>query len=97
MDPNFFKDIDSNYQRTVFNLFINPSITTGNTNNRIFTTLDMFPTTLVSMGVKIDGDRLGLGTNLFSNKKTITEEYGFDYVNSEISKKSSFYNTEFVY
>ena len=45
------------------------------------------------MGVKIDGDRLGLGTNLFSNKKTITEEYGFDYVDGEISKKSSFYNT----
>ena len=68
MDPNFFKDIDSNYQRTIFNLFINPSITTENTNNRIFTTLDIFPTTLASMGVKIDGDRLGLGTNLFSNK-----------------------------
>lgn len=97
MDPNFFKDIDSNYQRTIFNLFINPSITTENTNNRIFTTLDMFPTTLASMGVKIDGDRLGLGTNLFSNKKTITEEYGFDYVDGEISKKSSLYNTEFVY
>ena len=97
MDPNFFKEIDSNYQRTVFNLFINSSITTENTNNRVFTTMDMFPTTLASMGVKIDGDKLGLGTNLFSDKQTITEEYGFDYVNSEISKNSLFYNTEFVY
>ena len=97
MDPNFFKDIDPNYQRTVFNLFVNSSVVTENTNNRIFTTLDMFPTTLASMGVKIDGDKLGLGTNLFSNKKTIIEEYGFDYVDSEIAKNSLFYNLEFVY
>ena len=97
MDPNFFDNIDADYQRTVFNLFINSSVTTKNTNNRVFTTMDMFPTTLASMGVKVEGDKLGLGTNLFSDKQTITEEYGFDYVNSEISKNSLFYNTEFVY
>ena len=35
--------------------------------NRDFSTLDFFPTTLASLGVQIEGDRLGLGTNLFSN------------------------------
>lgn len=97
MDPNYFNNIDSNYQRTVFNLFINSSAATDNINNRSFTTLDMFPTTLASMGVKIDGDKLGLGTNLFSDKKTIIEEYGFNYVDSEFSKRSQYYNKKFVY
>ena len=35
--------------------------------------MDMFPTTLASLGAVIDGDRLGLGTNLFSDKPTLAE------------------------
>ena len=66
------------YTRTVYNLFINPAVTPVETQNRQFSTLDMFPSTLAAMGVKIDGDRLALGTNLFSEKKTLIEEYGFD-------------------
>ena len=30
------------------------------------------------MGVTIEGDRLGLGANLFSSKDTLIEEYGDD-------------------
>ena len=52
----------------------------------------MYPTTLASLGVKIDGDKLGLGVNLFSDQKTILEEYGLNYVNNEIKKKSFFYD-----
>lgn len=52
----------------------------------------MYPTTLASLGVKIDGDKLGLGINLFSDQKTILEEYGLTYVNNEIKKKSFFYD-----
>ena len=52
----------------------------------------MFPTTLASLGVEIKGDRLGLGTNLFSGKKTLLEDYGIDYVNEELLKNSEFYN-----
>lgn len=44
------------------------------------------------MGVSIEGDRLGLGTNLFSDKQTLTEEYGYAYVNREFQKYSLFYN-----
>ena len=40
------------------------------------------------MGVKIEGNRLGLGTNLFSSRATILEEYGIDYVVEEIQKDS---------
>ena len=40
------------------------------------------------MGVQIEGDRLGLGTNLFSDRKTILEEYGAEMANSEMKKNS---------
>lgn len=54
--------------------------------------MDMYPTTLVSIGASIKGDRLGLGTNLFSGKKTLIEELGFDYLDNELNKKSNFYD-----
>ncbi len=52
----------------------------------------MFPTILASIGVDIKGERLGIGTNLFSGKKTIFEEYGVDATNRELEKKSDIYN-----
>jgi len=52
----------------------------------------MYPTILASIGVKIEGERLGLGTNLFSQRKTIVEELGIDSVQDELSKNSKFYN-----
>ncbi len=92
MDSNFFKNMNEDYERTVFNLFINPAISSNNTKNRLYTTMDLFPTTLASLGVKIPKDRLALGTNLFSNKKTLMEKYGKVKLNQEIQLKSDFYN-----
>lgn len=40
--------------------------------------MDLFPTMLASLGVQIEGNRLGLGTNLFSDKKTLMKELGGD-------------------
>ena len=56
----------------------------------------MYPTILATLGVKIEGDRLGLGTNLFSNKKTIIEEQGLDAVNNGLGENSNFFNDEFI-
>ena len=95
MDTAHFANY-GNYERTVYNLFINSKVTPVNTKNRKFNTLDMYPTTLAALGVKIEGDKLALGTNLFSNKKTLTEEYGMDYINEEFAKKSSYYNVNFI-
>ncbi len=44
------------------------------------------------LGATIDGDKLGLGVNLFSNEKTLVEKYGVKYLNAELAKKSIFYN-----
>lgn len=94
-------NIEKDYQRTVYNAIINPSpaldISNINTTNRQFSTIDMFPTTLAALGVTIEGDRLGLGTNLFSDKETLIEQYGYSFVNSELEKKSEFYDKRFIY
>lgn len=98
MDVDFFDNYDtSSTDRTVYNAYINSAVTTNNTKNRQFSTLDFFPTTLASLGVKFDGDMIGIGTNLFSNSKTLIEKYGYEYVNNEIIKKSRFYNNTILF
>ena len=44
------------------------------------------------MGADIDGDRLGLGVNLFSDRMTLIEKVGFDELNKNMSVKSDYYN-----
>ncbi|MFR0813864.1 MAG: sulfatase-like hydrolase/transferase [Enterococcus casseliflavus] len=90
MDQGYFASIEETYQRTVFNLFINSPITTLNNTERQFSTLDLFPTTLAALGVQIEGDRIGLGTNLYSDTNTLMEFLGYETFTSELSKNSSF-------
>ena len=96
MDPRFLAEIDENYVRTSYNCIINPApgVTPART-EREFGTFDMFPTTLAAMGVKIQGNRLGVGTNLFANVDTLTEIYGYDGLEAELSKHSDFYMDKF--
>lgn len=96
MDPEFMKDVDDGYVRTTYNCIINPAAESKNKTNREFATFDIYPTTLAAMGAEIEGDRLGLGTNLFSNTETLTEEYGYEYLNKELAKKSDFYNEKIL-
>lgn len=50
----------------------------------------MFPTTLASLGAQFQGDKLGLGVNLFSSRETLTESYGQDRMQTEMSNRSEF-------
>ena len=95
MQSNFY-DLPNDYNRTVYNVVINSNVSTVNNKNRIFTTMDMYPTTLASLGVNIEGNRLGLGTNLFSDTKTLAEELSIEVLNKEISKKSNYYNKKLL-
>ena len=90
MDKDFCADIDSSYQRKTYTAFINPAVTPVLSEKRTYTTIDLFPTTLASLGASIENDRLGLGTNLFSDKPTLTEEFGYEFEVSELNKKSLF-------
>ena len=97
MQSNFFTlQEGQEYDKTVVSIVINPAIETEYENDRIFSTFDMFPTTLAVLGAKIEGDRLALGTNLFSEEKTLLERYGIEYVNNELMKTSKFYNTKIL-
>ncbi len=88
---------EDDHIRRIYNCFINPAAEAENAKNRAFTTLDMFPTTLAAMGCTIEGDRLGLGTNLFSQRQTLSEELGYGYLCNEIAKVSDYYQNNFLY
>lgn len=79
------------YERAVYTVFINPKITPEVTTNRTYTTMDLFPTILASLGVQIEGERLGLGTNLFSNEVTLVERYGIRELNTQLQLRSTFF------
>ena len=87
------EEIPNTYQRSIYNCIINSAVAPDSSQERIFSTMDMFPTTLAALGCKIKGERLALGTNLFSGEKTLLEKYGYDTFSDEISKRSSFYNS----
>ncbi len=91
MDADFLDGVDKSYQRTNYNCIINAAVTPAKQNNRQFGSFDMYPTTLAALGVTIPGDRLGLGTNLFSEELTLTERYGYEMLDKELQKNSDFY------
>ncbi len=96
MDAQYFeRNVEDSYDRTVYNCFINAAVSSENTKNRAISTVDMFPTTLAALGCTIEGDRLGLGTNLFSSTPTLAEEMGMETLNHELAKNSKYYMRNF--
>lgn len=95
-NKTFFDDIDKE-DRRIYNCFINTDLEVKNsTQNRQACSLDLFPTVLAAVGARIEGDRLGLGTNLFSARRTLAEEMGVEEFNSQIARYSKFYNENFI-
>ena len=97
MDESYISQYyDESQPRKVYNCFINASGDDQYSKNREFNTFDLFPTTLSAMGVQIEGEHLGLGTNLFSGESTLAEDYGYDYIDDEFSKHSKLYEKEIL-
>ena len=100
MDNTLVKDVPF-YERTIYNCILNAAVDTPvSDKNRVFTSLDMFPTTLAAMGFEIEGNRLGLGTNLFSDLPTLCEEMGegevgYNLFDEEVKKTSDYYKNNF--
>ena len=83
-------------QPSIYNCFVNAAATPArSTEGRVFTAFDLFPTVLSAMGFRIEGDRLGLGVDLFSDQPTLAEEYGYEWLETEIRKFSSYYLLHF--
>lgn len=94
MQTSYYDDLitDPNYQRSIYNAFINSAATTERTQQRLFSSFDLYPTTLAALGVRIDGNRLGLGVNLFSEEPTLLEQYGtVSALDEELSRYSEYY------
>lgn len=92
MDPWYLpagSDIDG---RPIYNCIINSSKTAANTKNRDFTLMDMFPTVLSALGAEFEGDRLGLGTDLFSSAPTLSEQLTREKFFNELYKKSEYFD-----
>ena len=93
MDSDFCKEVPADYDRKVYTVFLNAGVEPEEPDRtRLYSTLDQFPTTLAALGCRIEGNRLGLGTNLYSSQETVLERYGEDEVVSQMQKKSNFMN-----
>lgn len=93
MDSDFCDEVSDDYQRRVYTAYINAEPTENNSQSmRSYSTFDTFPTVVASLGASIEGNRLGLGTNLFSGEETLVEKDGIEMINSEFSKTSTFLN-----
>lgn len=57
--------------------------------------VDLFPTTLAALGCTIEGERLGLGTNLFSGMPTLMETMGIECFDDEMARYSQYYIDNF--
>ena len=90
MDSDYCADVSADYERKAYTVVINSAVSPASSEHRAYTTLDLFATTLAAMGVDIPGDRLGLGTNLYSSTPTLAERDGMNIINSEFEKNSPF-------
>lgn len=85
------------YDRRIYNCIINGiEPDSSRTTKRNFAAFDIFPTVLAALGFDIEGNKLGLGTNLYSSEKTLAEKYGKEELDQQLAMKSDFYLEEFA-
>lgn len=92
MDTNWFKNKDTDdYTRKAYYTIINSAVDAKREDSRTVCTYDLFPTTLASLGVTFNSERLGFGTNLYGESATVCEKLGFEVFNDKISIRSDYY------
>ncbi len=96
MDSVYYEDMPENYERKTYTAIIN-SAKQEPSRKRKYATIDLFPTTLSALGAEIEGDRLGLGTDLYSVTPTLLEMKGKNYLNSQFSMNSEYYKENILY
>lgn len=96
MSPTF-NSIIQGYDRNIYYTIINPEPGLVPTKNRELCAFDFLPTTLTALGIQYDGDRLALGTDLFSNEKTLIEKYGQFTFFEKVKERSAYYENHILY
>ena len=97
MDAAYSDSVEEDFHRTDYNVIVHPAAEAADPHDRIFCALDLFPTTLAALGVEIPGNRLGLGTNLFSEEATLCESMGTEELAEQIKQTNNYYNKHFLY
>lgn len=98
MDKQLVTEEPDYLERTIYNCFLNAQVGGKiQTKNRDFTAMDMFPTILASLGFEIEGDKLGLGVNMFSKEQTLAEEMGVRNLQDILNMQSNFYLEHFMF
>ena len=92
-----FSEVIGDFDRKAYYTIINPDDDCIPTNNRTLCTFDFYPTTLASLDIDFEGERLGLGTNLFSNEETLCEKYGKEEFFSLVKQHSKYYDNHILY
>lgn len=77
-------------ENKVFTTILNSAIQYRSDFPREYSTFDLFPTIISSLGAQIEGDKLGLGSNLYSDKETLLEKSSISKINKELAKRSYF-------
>ncbi len=88
---------EEGYVRKNYTVILNSAILYELDMTREYTSMDMYPTTLAALGATVKGNRLGLGTNLYSEEATLLEQLGFEALNKELKKHSNYYNERLLY
>ena len=97
MDARYADSVDKDFNRSIFQVIVNPAVEPKKTEDRLYSALDMFPTTLAALGAEIEGEYLGLGVNLFSDQPTLCEKMGTEELAAQIKQTSRYYNNKFLF
>ncbi len=91
MDKDFYEDVPADYPRRTYTLVLNAPLAPADASReRLYSTFDLFPTTLAALGASFKGDQLGLGVNLFGTEDTLLEAEGLDDCEQGLSAMSTF-------
>ena len=90
MDSTYYQNEPDEYRRKTYVSIIN-SAKPEPEEWKEYCTMDLFPTTLSAMGCTIEGDRLALGTDMYSDTPSLMVELGEDEINDELDLYSDFY------
>lgn len=76
------------------NIIINSAVDerAANHHKKKYSSLDMFPTLLESMGFELEGRSIGLGRSLYADKPTLLEIYGQPILDSLLRERSVQYD-----
>lgn len=78
-------------KRGIFNVFLNLPEELKINKNKVFSTIDLAPTLLESIGIKLSPRSFGLGRSIFSDEPTLIDKMG-DKFKLLLAQNSNFYN-----